>query len=197
MKVRDFLKQNIEYLNNPNKGKGKLIALTKFILKVPISMMRDIVKDKKTKRISGIFFLLFIFLISNYIGIIPNFYPDILIFQIFRVFANYYVFMVGFFALIALVGIFNSDTRYRRKILRNYKKKMGANITFKADQYAKAAKVLRKFKSIKPEKAYEKYGEDTIELLLLANGIFLNKGEFKRLVSIKSIEQDKEAGWED
>ncbi len=68
---------------------------------------------------------------------------------------------------------------------------------FPPDTYGKATDVLRSFKPKKYRDAVRVYGQDVVELLLVAGALFFDKEHLKRLVSIKSIEEDREAGPDD
>ncbi len=194
MKLEDFLRQNIDYLNNPSQDKGSFLEFLVMLVKFPLLAMWGFLFRSK---FLGILFFLVLLVATNIHPIISN-DVDFIFLKILLWFFNFYLFLFLFFTLVfTSFRIFGEDRRFRKKIIRKYKKLHNGNIVFSSEQYKKASDSLRIFKPLRPENAYKKYGEDIVDLLILTNGVYLFKGKLQRLVSIKSIEEDREAGPED
>ncbi|PIR77400.1 MAG: hypothetical protein COU30_02660 [Candidatus Magasanikbacteria bacterium CG10_big_fil_rev_8_21_14_0_10_38_6] len=73
---------------------------------------------------------------------------------------------------------------------------------FSGQEIVTAAKILRSWEAMTYEKAVKTHGKRIVDVLLMARAIypFLNSKKqltLKRLVSIKAIEENREAGWEE
>ena len=91
-----------------------------------------------------------------------------------------------------LQTVIGREARRRLQIWKRWRIDGGTKLA--TADYARAAKVLREFKKTTYKQAVSDYGQDTVDLLLLANGIFIENGELIRLVSIRSIDEAREAG---
>ncbi|NCO05100.1 MAG: hypothetical protein GW939_03055 [Candidatus Magasanikbacteria bacterium] len=92
----------------------------------------------------------------------------------------------------------NKEDRFVKKIIKQYKQKM----EFSGQEIVTAAKILRSWEAMTYEKAVKTHGKRIVDVLLMARAIypFLNSKKqltLKRLVSIKAIEENREAGWEE
>lgn len=96
-------------------------------------------------------------------------------------------------------GFVHESSRYNRHQIRKKYEKTGV-LHFSSKDYKEAATALENFKSITYQKAVKKYGERVIDILILARAVMyigLSDQKLKRLVSIKSILEDREAGLND
>lgn len=87
--------------------------------------------------------------------------------------------------------LFGEETRFRAGVCKRFEEGSTSR------DYATAAKVLRGFKTSSIEQAVAKYGEPMIDLLFLSGAIWYHDKQLRRMVSIKSIEEDRAAGPED
>lgn len=87
--------------------------------------------------------------------------------------------------------LFGEETRFRTGVCQRFEEGSTSR------DYAAAAKVLREFKTSSIEQAVDRYGEPIIDLLFLSGGIWYHNKKLRRLVSIKSIEENRAAGPED
>lgn len=68
---------------------------------------------------------------------------------------------------------------------------------FSESDITAAAEALRSWKSTTYARASESYSEQVISLLLVTRVIDEFRGKLDRVVSIRAIEEDREAGWDD
>jgi hypothetical protein len=52
---------------------------------------------------------------------------------------------------------------------------------------------LKEFKPVSYEHAIQKYGERIIDLLYICSALTYDKGKLKRMISLKALEEDREA----
>ena len=83
--------------------------------------------------------------------------------------------------------LFNKTAKFHRKRMS----------MFEHNDYKKAAEVLEQFRSIKYEKAIEKYGNVVVDILILSNTVYVIHKKLKRIVSLNAIRENREAAWED
>jgi hypothetical protein len=194
MKLKRYLKSNIQTLNNPPaRSMGtKIEHLMKLFKAIPHAFI------PKNKIIRGmlIFFLLFPMIRSVYInGSIYPFARDLFNVAI-------YIFWITFLLTsLMIIGVIFSGS-HRKKLIEKYRK--NNLISFSEKQYEECAEIMRKFKKIKYKEGVEKYGQDNIDLLIIANGILLyteriiiSQQYLVRMISLKALEQNIEAGEEE
>lgn len=85
---------------------------------------------------------------------------------------------------------------HKRRLVRQYSGS-ATYPQFTLDQYSEASAILRKWKSVSYQNATETYPKDLVDLLIIAEAIELQSGKLRRMVSLRSIEQDREAIAED
>lgn len=91
--------------------------------------------------------------------------------------------------------VWSKQARLHRQAWNRWKDADAARIA--SAPYEAAAEALRKFKPMSPIAAVEKYGQEVIDLLLVSGGIWFSQYQLRRLVSIRAIEEDREAGRDD
>lgn len=103
----------------------------------------------------------------------------------------------GFVLIIMILGYFDHETVASRRLGKKYRKVHPEGVHFSSEEYKKAEEVLRVLKPITREKAIEKYSEKIVDLLELSGAAMVINGKYRRLGSIRAIEEDREAGPED
>lgn len=211
MEISTYLEEQIRYYNSPVKNlnrPGKLQTLLAIFWTIPKEIVLNFFsKDRKIFKINRLSSFIFIFIITVYGAELHQYLSQTFQFSFetnryLQPLKLVYYFAIGSISLIALlliiIFVFGAPERIvNRKIRKNYFKKHPGPLHFTQKQYSEAAKVLRKLEPIEFKKAVGKYGEEVWHLLFFSNVIFLDRGKWKRLVSIKAIEEDREAGPED
>jgi len=109
----------------------------------------------------------------------------------------------GFFYFTILSGIFIfsiwKDNNKYRQLIKEYKQTMPGGIQFSFPEYEQAAKILEDIQPGTYEELTQKYGKNITDMLILAGaiGIVDKKNKLQKLVSLSSIREDREAGWEE
>ncbi len=102
---------------------------------------------------------------------------------------------IGTFVVILVLFSLYSYFRLRNGfIFTAWRRMQESNQEF---DYVVAAKALREFKTMIPQKAVEKYGQETVDLLLVSSGIWYNDKKLRRMVSIEAVDEGRAAGSED
>jgi hypothetical protein len=104
-----------------------------------------------------------------------------------------YVIVYFMFMLYGFRNRYSKDGRIPRRARYKYSKE--AHFTEK--EYVEAAKILEKFTTRTYKSAIKKYPQKLIDLLLIADGLWVFEGKVKRMVSIRSIKEDRAAGPDD
>jgi hypothetical protein len=95
--------------------------------------------------------------------------------------------------LMCLDPVFSPDSRFLRKIRKEMK---FASESYTKNNYEEAAQILRKIKPRSYKKQCELYSKKQVDLLLCINAVYPMKGLIKRIVSLKAIEEDREAQYQ-
>jgi len=201
MKLQDFLKQSAQYLNVKTDKREVLIKRIKIAILFPLKLFQIpflVIFGKKKKWWVRLGNILLILLIVAYLSSLKinkiignNTYPDYVNFLI-----NFVIVFFAFGIFFSIAMAFHPSARFYKKLKKQYQNKMPGGIFFTQNEYQQATKVLRNFKTTTYKKAAEKYPKKIIDLLILTHALENYKG-LRRIVSIKAIEQDREAGWED
>lgn len=112
---------------------------------------------------------------------------------------RFWIFLwIIFFIIFYFFRVLAKDKKIRRKIWKEYKQKMPDGVEFLPEEYQKAAQILQKFKPVRYKKAIEEYEKKYVDILILSQSVGQVKSKkFERIVSLKSIEEDREAGFEE
>lgn len=201
MKLEDFLKQKVESVK-PHKIKwDKSFLVLKGIVLFPFTLVKSIKIDFTQKKYGQVFAHILLILMLFGIGLRFEKHYNLLPFNgRFKILEIIILIPIGslliFIPLIIFLALYVPERKFIKKLLNKHHWKETGKISFKKEEYEKAAEVLRKLEPITYNEAVIKYGETPWEILILASAVFLNKGKWKISLSIKAIEEDTEAGWE-
>ena len=78
------------------------------------------------------------------------------------------------------------------RLERNYRERP-QGLVFQPNEYLQAAEALRHWQTVSYQEAISKYPKIVVDLLIIANGLFVDKRKLRRLVSIRAIEGDRPA----
>lgn len=70
-------------------------------------------------------------------------------------------------------------------------------VSFTDGEYVAAARALQTWEPLYLSAAVKKYSQRVVDLCMLARAVDLYHGKVSRVVSLRAIEQDREAGWEE
>ncbi len=105
-------------------------------------------------------------------------------------------FLVAFIVLFFIDVRWSFDRRLYRKLRRKYRK---TQFTFTQTTYETAGAALKKFTPDGYVQLKEKYGHEVVDLLIITGSIAYTNTpkKLQRILSLKAIEQNREAGYED
>lgn len=200
MKVEDYLRQSVEEKFVSSK---KQFSIPKFVwdtllmwLVIPKTLLRE-KKSVITQIGTGLLIILVSFLTGT-----KFIYKRNLVWTHFdSSFEIIFSIIAGFFLLVIFLTIFSvflrffDPTQYMvRKVLKKYQNN---STMFRDTQYLSAAKALENFSTIKHKEAIQKYGEDIVDLLMIAGAVLPMNRELTRIVSLSAIREDRDAGEEE
>lgn len=212
MKLETFLRQNIDHLRNTYRGIFiDLYARKAFMtLLAPIAIPYFYLAQKKNGKVSE---FLGLFLIASIIWLVCAY-------GVFAVSMTIYPLLKGLYhadwsnlsaeeklilyisatsiplwlyIAYMLFGI-SEERKFSAKLKQEY---VSSSFEFTVKEYAQAAKALEGFKAASYSAAQAKYGKRVVDLLVLANAVWMHNEKLKRLVSVKSIKEDRAANAED
>lgn len=97
---------------------------------------------------------------------------------------------LGFVWALSLGSVFDDGRRIREDFIRAYRQK---GFDFSAKEFSEAAIALEAMAPISFERGRTKYGQRIMELLILSGSLDFMDGKWRRIVSIRSIREDRAA----
>ena len=105
--------------------------------------------------------------------------------------------MLSFFGLLVTLGsLFSEDSRFLRKIQKEYVKDLSP-LFFEGKEYVEAAELLKVLKPSPYQKLLENHPKRIVDLLILSGAAWCFKGKIQRLVSLSAIKDDRSADADD
>lgn len=216
MTVEAFLRQNIAAYQHPHPShwRERWLATGRMVVIFPAHFLGSagLLTSFRTgswgKKFGMVGFFILMLLITLPVAapisnLLPNFFPGKLWFELIQLAIGYYLVGVAMGIIVITFLRFHPDSRRQKKVIRTYRAQHPEGINFSTQEYEQAATVLCSFQPIAYEKAVTKYGQNIIDLLILAHGIYFMTEQknfwrqhtvLHRLVSIRAIETDTEAG---
>lgn len=209
MKIENFLRQSINELNNPNKSEStrpNFFKLYVEFVKVFLKMIWPFQKRKDAFEylFSTIGFLLLIGASARVEIISIDSLEQPWYEELPLLILNFLLTLLVFVFFLSILLFLYVPNKLFKKTYKKYLK--NGSLQFTNEEYKLAADVLEEIKPQPLDEAVREYGERVIDLLVLTKSVDLmsrRKAPFKkevvlqRIVSIKSIEKDTEAGWDE
>lgn len=101
--------------------------------------------------------------------------------------------IVGFFAfswILSAAFVIDPGRKFRESLILAYRQK---GFDFSPKEFSEAAVALEAMTPISLERGQAKYGQRIMELLILSGSVDLMDGKWRRIVSIRSIREDRAA----
>jgi hypothetical protein len=97
---------------------------------------------------------------------------------------------LGFVWMLSLGSVFDDGRKIREALIRTYRQK---GFDFSAKEFADAAAALEAMVPISSARGQEKYGQRIMDVLILSGSVDEMDGKWRRIVSIRSIREDRAA----
>lgn len=194
MKVEEYLQNAIEH---PVPRPSPMMET----FSVPIVILQYIMRDEKSlgKRIKDVLGIIvaysamvFMAYFIYYVVFQSDTVNPLLLLWSFII--GPYMIVVVFVALLKLTNL--SDWWLRKKIITSYNGQP-MNTVFSSEDYSQAAEILLNLKPNSYTTHIDTYPKRCVDILILAGAVANIQGKIKRIVSIKAIEKNQEAGWDE
>jgi len=202
MTIENFLRSGIDALRSkPPKLIDNLKRVLVSPIYVPYLFIKGISEDKSRSKKSIFLYTIFFLVIGLATEDVfrdkaiqlhfPTFLPGLL--EIFTYGIIGSSIMISFFGLLVTSdSLFSEDSRFLRKIQKEYVKNLSL-LFFERKEYAEAAELLKVLKPTPYQKLLENHPKRIVDLLILSGAAWCFKGKIQRLVSLSAIKDDRSA----
>ncbi len=194
MKIEEFLQNEIEH-------PAPRLSPMREVFTVPFLILQSILNDKGSllRRIRALLGILIgysamVFMAFFIYYVVFRSYSLNPLLLLWSFIIGPYMFAVIFVALLKLMNL--PDWWLRKKIVNSYNGRP-INTVFTSEDYTQAAEILVNLKPNSYTTHINTYPKRCVDILILAGAVANIEGKIKRIVSLKAIEKNQEAGWEE